>query len=211
MGGGRRMNVPPFSSKPVPCKPVPCIFLDRDGVLNRAIVRQGKPYPPQTLDELEVIPGVPAALAALRARGYLLIAVTNQPDVARGKQKREAVEAINARLLAELPLDRIYTSYEDGDSPRRKPNPGLLVEAAHEFGIDLAASVMVGDRWKDVEAGRRAGCRTVFIDYRYAEPVPDPAADCSVSSVLEALTWIVENIQAASSLSIPLVHDSSAA
>lgn len=200
------MNVPP-----VPCRPVPCIFLDRDGVLNRAIVRQGKPYPPQTLDELEVIPGIPAALAELRARGYLLIVVTNQPDVARGKQRREAVEAINARLLAELPLDRIYTSYEDGDSPRRKPNPGLLYEAAHEFGIDLAASVIIGDRWKDVEAGRRAGCRTVFIDYRYAEPAPDPAADCSVSSALEAVEWIIENRQTASSLSIPLVHDCSAA
>jgi len=179
---------------------VPCIFLDRDGVLNRAIVRNGKPYPPQTVGELEVIPGALAALRALKARGYLLIAATNQPDVARGKQKREVVEAINAKLMAQLPLDRIYTSYEDGDSPRRKPNPGLLLEAARDFGIDLAASVIVGDRWKDVEAGRRAGCRTVFIDYRYDEPVPNPAADATVRSVREAAKWIVQNACAASSL-----------
>lgn len=176
---------------------VPCIFLDRDGVLNRAIVRQGKPYPPQTLDELEVLPGVPAALAALRARGYLLIAVTNQPDVARGKQQREVVEAINARLMAELSLDRIYTSYEDGDSPRRKPNPGLLLEAAQDYGIDLPRSVMVGNRWKDVEAGRRAGCRTVFIDYQYDEPAPAPAADCTTDCFPAAVGWILSGTVAA--------------
>jgi D-glycero-D-manno-heptose 1,7-bisphosphate phosphatase len=179
---------------------VPCIFLDRDGVLNRAIVRNGKPYPPQTLDELEVIPGVSPALHELRDRGFLLIAVTNQPDVVRGKQRREVVEAINARLLAELPLDRIYTSYEDGDSPRRKPNPGLLLEAAQDFGVDLAHSVMIGDRWKDIEAGRRAGCCTVFIDYRYDEPAPSPAADFTAESFSIAVGWILKNAPAAADL-----------
>jgi D-glycero-D-manno-heptose 1,7-bisphosphate phosphatase len=176
---------------------VPCIFLDRDGVLNRAIVRNGKPYPPQTLQELEIIAGVPAALHRLRNSGYLLIVVTNQPDVARGKQLREVVEAINARLLDELPLDRIYTSYEDGDSPRRKPNPGLLLEAVHDYGIDLARSVMIGDRWKDIEAGRRAGCCTVFIDYQYDEPAPNPAADFAAESFSAAVDWILERAAAA--------------
>lgn len=182
----------------------PCIFLDRDGVLNRAVVRNGKPYPPQTLDELEIIPEVPAALAALRAEGYLLIGATNQPDVARGKQRREVVEAINARLMAELPLDRIYTSYEDGDSPRRKPNPGLLLEAAEEFGVDLSRSVMIGDRWKDIEAGRRAGCRTVFIDYLYDEPAPYPPADFSTNSFVEAAAWIVLSVQESCVLPLPI-------
>jgi D-glycero-D-manno-heptose 1,7-bisphosphate phosphatase len=191
MGGGSRM-IRPLA---------PCIFLDRDGVLNRAIVRNGKPYPPQSLDELEVIPGVAVALHALRARGYLLIAVTNQPDVVRGRQRREVVEAINARLLADLPLDRIYTSYEDGDSPRRKPNPGLLLDAARDYAIDLSQSVMIGDRWKDIEAGRRAGCRTVFIDYRYLEPAPDPAADFSTRSFPAAAAWILHSAPAVTSSS----------
>jgi D-glycero-D-manno-heptose 1,7-bisphosphate phosphatase len=190
---------------------IPCIFLDRDGVLNRALVRDGKPYPPQTIDEVDIIPGVPAALAALRACGYLLIAVTNQPDVARGKQRREVVEAINARLMAELPLERIYTSYEDGDSPRRKPNPGLLLEAAQDYPIDLPQSVMVGDRWKDVEAGRRAGCCTVFIDYRYDEPAPEPAADFSTNSLIEAAGWILQRTPVAASRSISCTQDCCAA
>ena len=176
---------------------VPCIFLDRDGVLNRTIVRNGKPYPPETLHELEIIPGVSRALHLLRDRGYLLIVVTNQPDVARGKQLREVVEAINARLLDELPLDRIYTSYEDGDSPRRKPSPGLLLEAAQDYGIDLSRSVMIGDRWKDIEAGRRAGCCTVFIDYQYDEPAPNPAADFTADSFSAAVGWILERSVAA--------------
>ncbi len=190
---------------------VPCIFLDRDGVLNRALVRDGKPFPPQTLDDLEIIPGVPAALAALRARGYLLIAITNQPDVARGKQRREVVEAINARLKAELPLERIYTSYEDGDSPRRKPNPGLLLEAAQDYKVDLAQSGMVGDRWKDIEAGRRAGCFTVFIDYQYDEPAPEPAADYTTNSLIEAAAWIVQRAPGFASRSVSLNQDCCAA
>ena len=168
------------------------VFLDRDGVLNRALVRDGKPYPPGTLDELEILPGVPEALTALRAAGYLLVVVTNQPDVARGKQRREVVEAINARLGAALPLKDILVCYEDGDdSPRRKPNPGLLFEAAHGHQIDLGASFMVGDRWKDVEAGRRAGCRTIFLDLGYDEPKPSPPADHTTESLPSAASWIL--------------------
>ena len=105
------------------------VFLDRDGVLNRAFVRDGKPYPPASVEELEILSGVPEALAGLQAAGFLLIVVTNQPDVARGTQRRQNVEAING-ASAVLPLDDVLTCYEDGDSPRRKPNPGLILEAA---------------------------------------------------------------------------------
>jgi D-glycero-D-manno-heptose 1,7-bisphosphate phosphatase len=113
--------------------------------------------------------------------------VTNQPDVARGSQRREVVEAINARLLAELPLDEFFVCYEDGpDCPRRKPDPGLLLEAAAKHGIDLAGSFMVGDRWRDVEAGRRAGCRTVFLDYGYQEQGPPHPPDWTTASLASA-------------------------
>ncbi len=168
------------------------VFLDRDGVLNRASVRGGKPYPPATTDELEILPGVFEALAALEAEGFVLIGATNQPDVARGIQRREVVETINERLMAELPLRDIRVSYEDGESPRRKPNPGLLLEAARDYGVDLAASFMVGDRWKDVEAGRRAGCRTIFIDHDYDEPRPEPPADFTTNGLVAATAWILE-------------------
>jgi D-glycero-D-manno-heptose 1,7-bisphosphate phosphatase len=167
------------------------VFLDRDGVLNRAEVRGGRPYPPASVDETKILPGVAEALTALREAGFLLIVVTNQPDVARGTQRREVVEAINAKLKAALPLDDFYVSYEDGDSPRRKPNPGLLLEAAQAYQINLVASFMVGDRWKDVEAGRRAGCASVFIDLGYDEPRPEPPADYTADGLPSAASWII--------------------
>jgi D-glycero-D-manno-heptose 1,7-bisphosphate phosphatase len=168
------------------------VFLDRDGVLNRVVVRAGKPFPPGGLEELEVLPGVGEALRRLGAAGFVLIGVTNQPDVARGTQRREVVEAINARLLETLPLADLRVCYEDGDAcPRRKPNPGMLLEAAEAFGIDLAGSFMVGDRWSDVEAGRRAGCRTVFLDGGYAERRPNPPADFTTHSLASAADWIL--------------------
>jgi D-glycero-D-manno-heptose 1,7-bisphosphate phosphatase len=172
------------------------VFLDRDGVLNRSIVRNGRPYPPATVEEFEVLPGVAEATRKLRDAGFLLIGATNQPDVARGTQRREVVEAINTRLLAAMPIAEILVCYEDGDNcPRRKPNPGLLLEAAEAHAIDLPASYMVGDRWRDVEAGRRAGCRTVFIDRGYAERRPDPPADHVAADLTDAADWILSDLE----------------
>ena len=169
-------------------------FLDRDGVLNRAVVKNGRPYPPATLAELQILPDVPLALQALKAAGLLLIGITNQPDVARGTQRRDVVEAINAALLAALPLDDMLVCYhDDGDAcDCRKPRPGLLIQAATKHGIDLASSFMIGDRWKDVEAGRRAGCAAILIDYGYAESGPDGCSpDRAVRSLSEAAAWIL--------------------
>ena len=151
------------------------VFLDRDGVINRAVVRDGKPYPPDSVAELEILPGVPEALAALRDAGFLIVVVTNQPDVATGKQRREVVEAMHALLARELALDEIKVCYHasaDGCACR-KPKPGMLLEAAAEHGIDLGSSYVVGDRWRDVAAGQAAGCRAAyFIDYGYREQQP---------------------------------------
>jgi D-glycero-D-manno-heptose 1,7-bisphosphate phosphatase len=151
------------------------VFLDRDGVINRAVVRDGKPYPPDSVAELEILPGVPEALAALRAAGFLNVVVTNQPDVATGKQRREVVEAMHARLARELAVDAFKVCYHgsaDGCACR-KPRPGMLLEAAADHGIDLASSYLVGDRWRDVAAGQAAGCRAAyFIDYGYREQQP---------------------------------------
>jgi D-glycero-D-manno-heptose 1,7-bisphosphate phosphatase len=172
------------------------VFLDRDGVLNRAVVRDGRPYPPATLEAFEILPGVPEAARRLHDAGFLLIGATNQPDVARGTQRREVIEAMNARLLAAMPITAILVCYEDGDDcPRRKPNPGLLLEAAETYGIDLSASFIVGDRWRDVEAGRRAGCRTVFLDLGYTERRPDPPADHTATDLPAAAAWILSQSQ----------------
>lgn len=168
------------------------VFLDRDGVINRAVVRDGKPYPPTSLAEMEILPGVGAALSALHAQGWLLIVVTNQPDVARGTQSREAVEAINQHLQQTLPIDEFRTCYHDGADgcDCRKPLPGALLASAKAHGIDLSASFMVGDRWRDTEAGERAGCKTVFIDYGYAEKQP-LTVNHRVQSLAEAATIIL--------------------
>ena len=168
------------------------VFLDRDGVLNRAIVRQGKPYPPTSLAEFELLPGVVEACKALRAADFLLVVVTNQPDVARGTLHRETVEAINRALRAQVPVDDIRVCYHDDQDKClcRKPSPGLLLQAAEDWQIDLSASFTVGDRWKDIEAGRRAGCKTVLIDYAYAEAVLS-VPDRSVHSLAEATDWIL--------------------
>lgn len=172
------------------------VFLDRDGVLNRAFVRDGKPFPPACLSELEILPGVPEALAALKAEGYLLVVVTNQPDVARGTSQQEEVEAMHARLLSQLPLDRIETCFHDDADccGCRKPLPGLLLAAAETLRIELSSSFMVGDRWRDIEAGRRAGCGTIFIDYGYAERQP-ACPDHRVTGLFDSVALILGSRQ----------------
>jgi len=148
------------------------VFLDRDGVINRPIVRDGKPYPPVSVEEFELLPGVAEACARLKAAGFLLVVATNQPDVGRGTLARETVEAMHAKMCAALPLDRIEVCYDPGQgipSEFRKPAPGMLLRAAIELDIALSQSWMVGDRWRDVDCGANAGCRTVFIDLGYDE------------------------------------------
>jgi D-glycero-D-manno-heptose 1,7-bisphosphate phosphatase len=163
------------------------VFLDRDGVINRAVVRSGKPYPPASVAELEILPRVPEALSRIRDAGFMSIVVTNQPDVARGTTSMAEVEAINAALAAKLPIDEFNTCYHDGNDncECRKPKPGMLLQAARKWRLDLATSYMVGDRWRDIEAGQRAGCRTVFIDYGYDEKQPEQY-DYHVTSLWEA-------------------------
>ena len=163
------------------------VFLDRDGILNRSFIRDGTPYPPDSLRDLEILPHVPEALSALKAHGYSLVVVTNQPDVARGTASRELVDSIHERLKGELDLDAIFACFHDDadECDCRKPKPGLLLLAAHNLAIDLSSSFMVGDRWRDVEAGRRAGCRTFFVDRGYRE-TPPSSYDFRVESLLEA-------------------------
>jgi len=157
------MGVRPLSAK--------AVFLDRDGVINRAVVHDGRPFPPLSLEDLVILPGVPEALRLLKERGFLLIVVTNQPDVGRGSQKQETVEKIHTYLLKQLPLDDIFVCWhgQDGECNCRKPKPGLLLQAANKYGIDFENSFMIGDRWKDIEAGQVVGCTTIFIEKNYDE------------------------------------------
>jgi D-glycero-D-manno-heptose 1,7-bisphosphate phosphatase len=171
----------------------PAIFLDRDGVINRPLIRGRKPYPPLCLAELEILPGVPAALSALKSAGYCLVVVTNQPDIARGAVPRTVVDSMNGWLTSVLPLDAVFTcAHDDVDHCEcRKPAPGLITQAARELHLECAASHMIGDRWRDIEAGRRAGCKTFFIDCGYEEQLPQ-SYDFRVSSLLEAARIILQ-------------------
>lgn len=171
------------------------IFLDRDGVLNRAPVLAGRPQSPKSLSELEILEPAIQACARLKSNGFVLIGVTNQPDIARGKVSAEMVEAINEKVAAALALDDIRTCPHDNadDCDCRKPKPGLIMAAAKDHGIDLSHSIMVGDRNSDIEAGIRARCKTVFIDYGYQEQRPQHA-DFNCTDLLEAAPWIIENL-----------------
>lgn len=172
------------------------VFLDRDGAINRAFVRDGKPFAPTMLERFEFLPGAVEAIAALKSAGFRVIVVTNQPDVGAGKLARETAEAMNARVRQECRVDDVRVCYhtEADDCACRKPKPGLLVDAARDWSVDLRRSYMVGDRWRDIGAGQAAGCRTVWIDYNYAEQRPEKP-DIVVKSLAEASQRILSEVK----------------
>ena len=148
------------------------VFLDRDGVLNECRVVDGKPYPPESVETFRILPGAPEACLKLKQAGFALIVVTNQPDVGRGTLSQETVEEMHRIMRDQLPIDQVEVCYEPGgqqSSEFRKPRPGMLLKAAQELDLDLAESFMVGDRWRDIDCGHAAGCRTIFIDRGYEE------------------------------------------
>lgn len=167
------------------------VFLDRDGVINRGVMREGKPFAPFTVDEFQILPGVHEALSSLRGAGYLLVVTTNQPDAARGHWSRAGVEAIHAFMRQQLPIDDVRVCYHD-DPDRcacRKPLPGMIYAAAVEHEVQIVRSFMVGDRWRDIGAGKKAGCTTILVN-AFAEPTRiEP--DIELPDLLSAARWIL--------------------
>jgi D-glycero-D-manno-heptose 1,7-bisphosphate phosphatase len=172
------------------------VFLDRDGVLIRAPVVDGVPRAVATLAEVEILDDARPGCERLRAAGFVLVCVTNQPEIARGGVDPAEVERINSHLAAELGLDDVVVCpHDDADGcDCRKPKPGMTLRAARRHGIDLVSSFTVGDRWRDVEAGRNAGTATVFVDRHYDEPLPNPP-DAVVGGLEEASEWILRQPQ----------------
>jgi D-glycero-D-manno-heptose 1,7-bisphosphate phosphatase len=172
----------------------PAVFLDRDGTLNVTVVRDGKPYAPERLEDFQLFDGVAEDCQALKNAGYALVVATNQPDVGRGKVEQAVIESMHERLLKAVPsIDRIEVCYDPGKgekSLRRKPAPGMLLDAAKALDLDLSRSWMVGDRWRDVQCGQAAGVRTVLIECGYNEGV-DFVADHTVSTFHDAAQFIL--------------------
>jgi D-glycero-D-manno-heptose 1,7-bisphosphate phosphatase len=175
----------------------PAVFFDRDGVLNQTEVRNGKPYAPKTLEDFKIFPEAKKIIEDIKKAGFLVIVVTNQPDVGNGLVSKEIVETMHRKMQQELMLDAIKVCYhaQSEGCYCRKPKPGMLLEAASEFEIDLTQSIMVGDRIGDMVAGKAAGCRTIFIDYQYAETQSieaDLQADLIVTTLEAAAEGILE-------------------
>lgn len=171
------------------------IFLDRDGVLIKSAVRNGKPFAIDEGEAVEIIDGVLKACADLAAAGFMLIMVSNQPDVARGRTSRAFVEGVNTELVQALQLDEVLVCFHD-DSDKcncRKPKPGLMLDAASRHNLELSHCIMVGDRWRDIEAGRNAGVITVLVDYGYDETRPE-APDYTAKSLADAAHWICSTL-----------------
>ena len=173
----------------------PALFLDRDGTINRSLVRDGRPFAPTRLEDFEVLPGVAETVKMVRSAGFPVIVITNQPDLTTGKQTPEVLAQMHAVLKEAVELDDIFVCphVDEDDCDCRKPKPGLIRAAADRWSLNCTRSVMVGDRWRDVEAGRAAGCATVFIDNGYAEMRPD-GADLIVASLAQAKSFIIEKL-----------------
>ena len=169
------------------------VFLDRDGVINNLVIRDGRAEPPLHVEDFELLPEVRKACAMLTSEGYLLVVATNQPDVGRGILDGRTLLEMHHVMCRLLPIRRVEVSCDPLESPEsllRKPNPGMLFRAAEDLGIDLSRSYMVGDSWSDVECGRRAGCQTFYID-RGRQTRLRPASDFHARDLLDAARQIV--------------------
>jgi D-glycero-D-manno-heptose 1,7-bisphosphate phosphatase len=168
------------------------VFLDRDGVIVRPTFRGGRSFAPTSLRDFTPLPRALQAMRRLKQAGYWIVVVTNQPDVGAGKLDRRTVEAMHRRLRSWAPLDDIRVCYHtsDMDCSCRKPSPGMLLQASRRWNIDLINSIMIGDRWSDIEAGRAARCFSIFIDHGYDERAPK-RPDLTVKSLNEAADFIL--------------------
>jgi D-glycero-D-manno-heptose 1,7-bisphosphate phosphatase len=163
-------------------------FLDRDGVINKTILVEGAPRPPKSVEEVSILNGASEAITLLKKHNYLPVVITNQPDIARGSIEISTVTEINQLIGNSLGIENFYMCIHDDSDlcACRKPLTGLIDLAALELNLNVPNSFLVGDRWRDIEAGQKAGCNNFFIDYSYSEREPKKPFT-RVSSLLEAV------------------------
>ena len=171
------------------------VFLDRDGVINKAYIKDGLPTSPNSLDELEILPGVKESVLRLKKFNFVCLVVTNQPDVARGKINKNTVIEMNNFLQKEIKLDDFFVCYHDDEDncECRKPKPGLLLQASKKWDVNLKKSFIIGDRWRDIQAGEKVGCKTIFLEYNYIDIKPKNP-DFVTDKLLNAV-YLIEKLQ----------------
>jgi D-glycero-D-manno-heptose 1,7-bisphosphate phosphatase len=171
----------------------PAVFFDRDGVLAREIVRDGEAYAPTSIDDFRLVHEAADAVRRIKAAGALAIVFTNQPEVARGLLAPQTLEAMHRLLREQVAVDDVITCPHD-DAARcacRKPQPGMLRAAAERWGVDLTASFVIGDRWRDIEAGRAVGAYTVLLERPYSACT---TADAVAQSLTDAVAIVLERL-----------------
>jgi D-glycero-D-manno-heptose 1,7-bisphosphate phosphatase len=170
------------------------VFLDRDGVVVVPEARNGRGYAPRRLEDYRFYHDARESLSRLKRAGFLLVVVTNQPDVGKGLISHAVIEEMHGRLVRELRVDAVKAcTHRQGENcPCRKPAPGMLLEAIREFDLNPSDCFMVGDRASDITAGRAVGCRGIFIERGYTEPMPQDA-HFIVTSMAEAADVVLRH------------------
>ena len=171
------------------------VFLDRDGVINKAFIKDGLPKSPNSLNELKILPGVKESILRLKELDFICLVVTNQPDVPRGKINKNTVIEMNNFLKKEIELDDIFVCYHDDkdNCNCRKPKPGLLLQAIKKWNVDFKKSFIIRDRWRDIQAGEKIVCKTIFLDYKYKDKKPKNP-NFTTDTLLKA-TYIIEKVK----------------
>lgn len=167
------------------------VFLDRDGVVNKVLIRDGKVYSPRALEEFNWEIGVQEAIRRLKEMRFMVIVVTNQPDIARGKISQNILDAMTEKIYSTLSVDAVLVCpHDDRDECTcRKPKAGMILEAIKKWDIDCQSSFVIGDSWKDMVAGQAAGCTTILLDRFYNQ---ETECDHKVGSLEEAANLIIK-------------------
>ena len=174
-----------------PSKRSPAVFFDRDGVINKVILRDDKPFSPRKHEEFIFNEGIQDTVSRLKGNGFKTIVISNQPDLARGHITQETLDLMMQSMRQEIPFDDVFICPHDDHHlcACRKPKPGMILDAAQKWKIDLRASYVIGDTWKDMEAGKTAGCTTILLDAVYNKNVP---SDFRLKSLAEAAAVILD-------------------
>ena len=169
------------------------VFLDRDGVINKLMIIDGKSYAPRLLKDFKIFPKVKSDVKKLKNRGFKVFVITNQPDIGNKLIKKKTLNEMHRFLKAKVPVDKIYfCPHTRNDRCKcRKPMPGLILKASCESKIYLKESYMVGDRKIDIDAGLKVGCKTIFVNNNYYEKKPT-RQEKTVKSLHAAVKYILK-------------------